>query len=182
MAASAELFRRNGYTGTGLKQIVTEASAPFGSLYHFFPGGKEQLGEEVIRSSGMLYAQLWDVFFAPAPDVISGIESFFAGAIVTMRETDFVESCPIATVALEVATTSEPLRKATSDVFNGWIDTGVRGFTDKFGVPEEIARKLILAAIMALEGAFILSRSMRDVEPLAVAGESVVAMARSLLA
>src|SRR5436309_8314757 len=102
--STAELFRRQGYTGTGVKQIVTEASAPFGSLYHFFPGGKEQLGEEVIRSSGMLYAQLWDVFFAPAPDVISGIESFFAGAIVTMRETDFVESCPIATVALEVAT------------------------------------------------------------------------------
>ena len=88
----------------------------------------------------------------------------------------------LAAASRSAAQTSEPLRKATSDVFNGWIDTGVRGFTDKFGVPEEIARKLILAAIMALEGAFILSRSMRDVEPLAVAGESVVAMARSLLA
>jgi AcrR family transcriptional regulator len=30
--ASAELFRRQGYTGTGVKQIVAEASAPFGSL------------------------------------------------------------------------------------------------------------------------------------------------------
>ena len=41
--ASAELFRRQGYNATGVKQIVTEAQAPFGSLYHFFPGGKEQL-------------------------------------------------------------------------------------------------------------------------------------------
>ena len=45
--SSAELFRRQGYTGTGVKQIVAAASAPFGSIYHFFPGGKEELGAEV---------------------------------------------------------------------------------------------------------------------------------------
>jgi len=30
--ASAALFRRQGYTGTGVKQIVDTANAPFGSL------------------------------------------------------------------------------------------------------------------------------------------------------
>ena len=49
---TAEHFRRYGYTGTGMKQIVAEAKAPFGSIYHFFPGGKEQLGREVILRSG----------------------------------------------------------------------------------------------------------------------------------
>ena len=49
--ASAELFRRQGYTATGVKQIVTAARAPFGSIYHHFPGGKEQLGAEAIRRS-----------------------------------------------------------------------------------------------------------------------------------
>lgn len=38
--ASGELFRRQGYTGTGVKQIVEEAGAPFGSLYHFFPAAR----------------------------------------------------------------------------------------------------------------------------------------------
>ena len=56
--ASAELFRRQGYTGTGLKQIAAEAEAPFGSIYHFFPGGKEQLGEEVIRVGGEFFRRL----------------------------------------------------------------------------------------------------------------------------
>jgi AcrR family transcriptional regulator len=41
--ASSELFRRQGFTGTGVKQIVAAASAPFGSLYHHFPGGKSEL-------------------------------------------------------------------------------------------------------------------------------------------
>ena len=49
---SADLMRRQGYAATGVKQIVTAAQAPFGSLYHHFPGGKEQLGAEAIRASG----------------------------------------------------------------------------------------------------------------------------------
>ncbi|WP_435581851.1 TetR/AcrR family transcriptional regulator [Amycolatopsis thermoflava] len=180
LAASAELFRRNGYTGTGLKQIVTEASAPFGSIYHFFPGGKEQLAEEVIRSSGMEYGKLFDLLIAPAPDLVTGLEQAFAAAAVTLRETDYADACPIATVALEVASTNETLRRATAEVFQAWILTGTGVFT-RFGLSEDDARRLTIAVISALEGAFVLSRSLRDVEPLAVAGEAAVATAREML-
>lgn len=180
ITASAELFRRNGYTGTGLKQIVSEAGAPFGSLYHFFPGGKEQLGAEVIRHSGMRYAELFDIFITPAANPAAGIEDAFAAAAVTLRETDYADACPIATVALEVASTSEPLREATAEVFNAWIDKGTAVF-HRFGLSEKDARKLTIAVITSLEGAFVLSRSLRDVEPLAIAGEAAVAMARQLM-
>lgn len=179
MTASAELFRRNGYTGTGLKQIVTEAGAPFGSLYHFFPGGKEQLGEEVIRESGMLYAALFDIYIAPAADVVSGIEAAFAGAAETLVETDYADACPIATVALEVASTNETLRHATADVFTAWIDKGTETFA-RFGLSTEDARSLTIAAVTSLEGAFVLSRSLRSTEPLEVAGRTVAALARQL--
>src|SRR2546428_3762910 len=107
--STAELFRRQGYTGTGVKQVVAEASAPFGSLYHFFPGGKEQLGEEVIRWSGQMYLQLFVTVAGDAPDVATAVERFFDGAAATLRETGSADACPIATVALDVATTSEPL-------------------------------------------------------------------------
>jgi AcrR family transcriptional regulator len=180
MTASAELFRRNGYTGTGLKQIVAEAGAPFGSLYHFFPGGKEQLGAEVIRSSGMLYGELFDIFITPAADPVSGIEAAFAGAAVTLEETDYADACPIATVALEVASTNETLRKATADVFNSWIAKGTKAF-QTFDLSEGDARRLTIAVINALEGAFILSRALRDTEPLAIAGEAAVATARAIV-
>jgi AcrR family transcriptional regulator len=64
---TGELFRRYGYTGTGLKQIVANANAPFGSVYHFFPGGKEQLGEEVIRRSGRCTPRSWRPSSTPHP-------------------------------------------------------------------------------------------------------------------
>src|SRR5581483_1069378 len=78
--AGAELLRRQGYSATGIKQIVEEARAPVASLYHFFPGGKEQLGAEVIRTAGPLYEQLIPAVFDPAPDLVTGIRWFFAGA------------------------------------------------------------------------------------------------------
>jgi AcrR family transcriptional regulator len=180
MAAGAELFRRNGYAGTGLKQIVAEANAPFGSLYHFFPGGKEQLGEEVIRTSGLAYIQLFDLFIAPAADLVSGIEAFFAAGIATLEATGYVEGCPIATVALEVAATNEPLRKATADVFTAWIDAGTERFA-RFGLGPEAARTLTITAVNNLEGAFVLCRSLRDTEAMAVAGAATVDVARRLL-
>ena len=58
--ATAMLFRQQGYYGTGVKQIVATANAPFASLYHFFPGGKAELGEQAIRTSGAAYLDLID--------------------------------------------------------------------------------------------------------------------------
>jgi AcrR family transcriptional regulator len=179
MAAGAELFRRNGYAGTGLKQIVAEANAPFGSLYHFFPGGKEQLGEEVIRTSGLAYIALFDLFIGPAEDLVSGIEAFFAAGIATLEATDYVEGCPIATVALEAASTNEPLRKATADVFTAWIDAGTEKFA-RFGLSHEAARTLTITTVNNLEGAFVLCRALRDTEAMAVAGAATVDVARRL--
>src|SRR5947208_6320241 len=121
---SAELFRAQGYAATGVKQIVTAAQAPFGSLYHFFPGGKEQLGAEAVRVSGAIYAQLIPAVFDPAPDLVTGVRDFFAGAAAHLVETDYEDACPIATVALEVSSSSEPMRQACAEVFESWIAAG----------------------------------------------------------
>jgi AcrR family transcriptional regulator len=172
--SSAELFRRQGFVGTGVKQIVAEASAPFGSLYHFFPGGKEQLGEEVIRFSGAIYGQLLDAFYLPGADPVAATRAFFAGAAETLRYTDYADACPIATVALEVSSTNEPMRKACADVFNSWIDAAT-GRLVEYGLPRERSRALAISLIAMLEGAFVLARALRDTEPIDVAGEAMAA-------
>jgi AcrR family transcriptional regulator len=163
--ASAELLRRQGYNATGVKQIVEEAKAPFGSLYHFFPGGKEQLGAEAVRASGKLYEQLIPAVFDQAPDPVTGTRMFFAGAAQHLVETDYEDACPIATVALEVSSVSEPLREACAEVFESWIAAGSERMSG------ERARELTIAMLCALEGAFVLARAMRTTEPLEIAGE-----------
>lgn len=180
LGASAELFRRQGYTGTGVKQIVETAGAPFASLYHFFPGGKAELGAETIRHSGAIYERLIDAFFDPA-DLVGSTERFFAGAAATVRDTDYADACPIATVALEVASTNETLREATADVFESWLATAAVAFVDG-GVGEPLARALAIQCLALLEGAFILARATRDESHVLVAGEAAAALVREALA
>jgi AcrR family transcriptional regulator len=172
--SSGELFRRQGYMGTGVKQIIEEAGAPFGSLYHFFPGGKGELGAETIRRSGFLYGLLFPEYAGPDVELAAGVRAFFAGAAETLVETDYADACPIATVALEVSSVNDELRQACADVFNLWIDGGVLRFTEA-GIDPERARALVIEMIAALEGAFVLSRALRSTEPLEAAGEAVVA-------
>jgi AcrR family transcriptional regulator len=170
VGASAELMRLQGYNATGIKQIVAAAQAPFGSIYHHFPGGKEQLGAEAVRASGKLYEQLIPAIFDPAPDLPAAVRMFFAGAGEHLVETDYADACPIATIALEVSSTSEPMRLACADVFESWIAAGLPRFTEA-GLPADAARELVIAMICALEGAFVLARAARSTEPLRVAGE-----------
>ena len=168
--AGADLLRHKGYAATGVKEIVAAAQAPFGSLYHHFPGGKEQLGEEVIRWSGAMYARLGPEVFGQAPDVVTGVRMFFAGAAEHLEESGWTDACPIATVALEVASTSEPLRLATAEVFTSWIE----GLTHTFaaaGLDRGRARAMAIAMIAGLEGAFVLAQAWRSREPLHVAGD-----------
>ncbi len=181
MDSSAELFRRQGYAGTGIKQILADANAPFGSLYHFFPGGKEQLGAATIRASGQLYGELFATIAMQAPDVATAVGDFFSGAAETLTETDYADACPIATVALEVSSTNEQLRDACADVFDSWIAGATQYFT-ACGIPLQRARELSLSMLCLLEGAFVFCRALRSTEPLRIAGSSAVAAVEAALA
>jgi AcrR family transcriptional regulator len=180
LAAAAQLYGRYGYTGIGLKQVAAESGAPIGSLYHFFPGGKDQLAAEALRLSGHGYQILVEGIFDSAPDLISGIQAAFAGAAEVLEASGYADACWIETVALEVASTNEPLRLVTAEIFERWIDAATR-LVEAGGVPAAEARQLGIAIITGLEGAFVLSRSLRSREPLLATGEAMVAAAEAAL-
>jgi AcrR family transcriptional regulator len=180
IGATAELFRRQGYTGTGVKQIVEAAGAPFGSMYHFFPDGKEALGAETIRWSGAMYGQLIDLVYTPGMDPVVATRNFFEAAADTVRDTDYADACPIATVALEVASTSEPLRQATAEVFESWLVALDTRFVQA-GLTKSQARALSVSLFSLLEGAFILARATRDHRPVRTAGRSGAALVEAAL-
>lgn len=171
--ASAELFRRQGYAATGLKQIVGAADAPFGSIYHHFPGGKEDLGATTLREGGRFFLFLVGQYLEDSPDVAEAVSEFFDGAAETLIATDYADACPIATIALEVSSTSEPLRMAAAEAFDSWLDALQARF-ESAGIGPAEAKPLALAVLSALEGAFILCRAKRTTEPLAAARDMAV--------
>ncbi len=164
-----ELFRRKGFNGTGLKEVTAASGAPFGSLYHHFPGGKVELADAVIRTSGRAYLELFEAVYDAAPDRGTAISDFFDGAALVLEETGYVDACPIGTVALEVASTNDRLRRATDDVFTSWVHA-VTSRLAADGVEPARAQELGVVLVAGIEGGFMLSRAAQSPEPMRSTG------------
>lgn len=178
--AATVLFRRHGYSATGLKRIAAEADAPFGSIYHFFPDGKQQLAEDMIRTSGTDYGRMVLALLDSVPDPVESLVHAFERAADDLAAAAYADACPIGTVALEVASSNEVLRVATAEVFEEWVSTATRWFGRWVAGPKT-AQSLAYSMVMMLEGAFMLSRAARDPEPLRVAGRSMAELLRTAI-
>ena len=73
--AAVDLLQRQGYHGTGLNELLERSGAPRGSLYHYFPGGKEQIGAEAIARAGEQVAAAVAHLLRTKPSVADAVEA-----------------------------------------------------------------------------------------------------------
>jgi AcrR family transcriptional regulator len=172
LTAAAELMRRKGYGAVGMKDIAEASGAPIGSLYHHFRGGKVQIVGEALVNAGQAYALLIPSIVDEYTDLGAAIDGIFTQAAEDMAATGFANMCPVASIAAEVADTVEELRETSAGVFTDWVDGGTAYFHAR-GLDEPRAREVTLALIGALEGAFVLARTLRSTEPLLAAGRTL---------
>jgi TetR/AcrR family transcriptional regulator, lmrAB and yxaGH operons repressor len=165
LAAAALLFRRQGFHGTALHDVLAAAGSPRGSLYFHFPGGKEQIGEAALDIAGEAVRQK----IARAAEASPNAETFLTGIARAMaadlEQSDFCNGCPIATTALETAAQSDVLRAAARRAFQSWEQEVARGLS-RFGAKPDDAATSATAILSQIEGALLLARTYRSVEPL----------------
>ena len=161
LRAGEQLFRTQGYAGTGLKQLSQAADAPWGSLYHFFPDGKEQLGGEILAYVGELYRAGCQAAFERYDDPAEAIERIFVGEAAILEKSDYKNGCPIASVTLDIASTNESLRAACASAFRGWLETIALALWSA-GAPPSDATALAGFVLSCLEGAIVLSRAAKS--------------------
>jgi AcrR family transcriptional regulator len=181
LTATNELFRRGGYHGTSLKEVIVAAGVTTGSLYHFFPGGKAELAAAALTDSGASYQQLFELIADDAPDVVTGFASFFDGAAATLEESDFLDVCPIGTVAREMASTDDGLRRAADSVFVGWVEAAAARLRAA-GIGAAAADELAVTAIAAFEGSLVLARTRRDADLVRRVGRQIAARVAEVVA
>jgi AcrR family transcriptional regulator len=179
--ATSALFMQQGYSGTGLKAIAEAGEATTGSLYHFFPGGKAELAAATLRHSGAAYEALVVAVFDSAPDLLTAVDTCFMVAAETLRQTDYVDACPIATVALEVASSDEDLRLVTDEIFASWHRAAAARL-ERGGLARRHADELATVLVAGLEGGFLLSRVAKDASRMEVIGRAMVQLVEQALA
>ena len=181
VTATSELFRARGYHGTSLKHVTAASGAPIGSVYHFFPGGKVALAEAVITESGAAYRALFELIADAAPDPVAAVRDFFEGAAEVLVETGYLDACPIGTVALEVASSDDTLRRATAAVFASWEEAVVERLVPA-GLDRSAAAELATTVVAAIEGGFMLSRAAHSPEPMRTVGRTMCRLVEAALA
>jgi len=162
--SAATLIRERGIHGTGLREVVTHSGGPRGSLGRFFPGGKTQLVAEAID---VAVAELFGDFERRLSEAETFPEAI--GVIVTpwrrlLVDHDFALGCPLAATICDAAD-NESLRTHVSDLLAGWTAPVADAYT-RFGSPQAEAEAEATVLVAALEGALILSRAQRSIEPL----------------
>jgi TetR/AcrR family transcriptional repressor of lmrAB and yxaGH operons len=157
------LMQAQGYNATGLNQIIKESGTPKGSLYHYFPGGKEQLASEAIQLAAQELGQKLATAFEHSESLIQAFEAIVDVGIQELIESDFECGCPIATVALEA--NEGPVLEACQTAFRG-AQKLLESRLLLAGYEADQAQRLATFMFGAYEGALILSRTHRDVSPL----------------
>jgi TetR/AcrR family transcriptional repressor of lmrAB and yxaGH operons len=148
LAAAARLFRRQGYHGTALHDILAAGGSPRGSLYFHFPKGKEEIGEAALTLAGEAVRQ-----------------AIARGMASDLEKSNFSEGCPIATTALETAAQSDVLGAATRNAFKTW-ENEIKGGLERFGMISGEAELVATLVLSQLEGALLLARTYRSLEPM----------------
>jgi TetR/AcrR family transcriptional repressor of lmrAB and yxaGH operons len=163
--ATCELLEAQGYHATGLNQIIKESGSPKGSLYYYFPEGKEELVEEAIdRTGAAVVARIaHSLAGADPPSVAVGR---FVGFVADQVElSGFRSGGPLTTVAMETATTSARLNAACRAAYRK-LEGAFAARLAEAGYAAPRAAELGQFITASIEGGIILSRTYHTGDPL----------------
>ncbi len=168
--AASSLMQRQGYDGTGIKQIAQEAQATLGSVYHFFPGGKQELAVAAIHHGDQEFFDVLRTALDHEDDPAQAITALCRTLADGLCASDWIDGCPITTTSLGTAGRAPDIQAAAAEAFARW-----RGLVhDKLratGMSERDAHELAHTVISTMEGAELAAQVSRSKEPLSIAGK-----------
>src|SRR3569833_1402877 len=150
--SAALLFREQGYSGTGFRDVIEHSGAPRGSIYHHFPGGKEQLAADTVAwAAAVIERQIARA--AKNGNPLIALDLFVDAWREVLEESNFRAGCPIVAVAAE-ADAGSTATAAAAAAFGRWQDLIARTLLDA-GVSRTGARRLATTVVAAIEGAIL---------------------------
>jgi AcrR family transcriptional regulator len=165
VASAALLIRERGAHSTAISDVLEHSGAPRGSAYHYFPGGRTQLMCEAVDfASEHMVARIDSC--ATCLDILDVVVGGFRKQLT---KTGYRAGCPVVAVAVEAGDPAKDENAAVLEragaAFIRWTDLIAQRLADD-GVAADDARELALFITSAIEGAIVIARATRDIEPL----------------
>lgn len=173
--ATRDLLRRRGVAGTTMLDVVAEAGASRGSLYHYFPGGRSEMVEDAVRGAVAEYTA--------GLELLRGLEPAEAIPLIVdvwrseAEASGYSAGCPIVAAAL--GGESEPLaRDLAGSAFASWTSS-IADWLRGADVPADRVDALATLVLSAVEGAVVVGLAQRSSEPMARVAELLVCLIES---
>ncbi len=164
------LLAEAGTTGTGLKQIVAASGVAYGSVYHQFPDGKDELVAAAIEDAGDDLGALIAHLFETNESFVAAARTMFALGSQLLEGTDFRQGCPVGTATAD-GHLVDAVRAAGETAFSGWIDVIARNAV-RHGVDEDRARPLATVILALYEGGLLLARTSHTTDAMDAAADA----------
>jgi len=165
--AAAVLFLRQGYHPTGIKQILAEAGANSGSLYHYFPTKEDLLLAVLDRYVDLLWPLVIQPVFDRVTDPIERIFGVLDSYRRMLQFTHCRQGCPLGNLALELSDSHDNVRDLIALNFTNWkkaIEQCLDDAADR--LPDHVNRAQLASFILTvMEGGVMQARAYKSIEP-----------------
>ena len=176
IGAMADALQRRGLHGMGLTELLAQAQAPKGVLYHHFPGGKAELAVAAINASAQRMVDSLDkALKQDASDPLAALHAWLQRSQRQLSDSGFERGCPLATVALESAPDDTAIRAALAQAFAA-IRASVACAFVAAGQSAAQAAGTAALIVAAYEGGLMQSRVTGTAQPMAQVLDTLIAL------
>jgi TetR/AcrR family transcriptional regulator, lmrAB and yxaGH operons repressor len=174
LQAALRLFRKHGYHGVGITEILELAQAPKGSMYHHFPGGKEEIGVAVIEEITRGLIGLFEASRARSTATL--IAQVGETLVVVMQKTSH-EICALYSAFMAERIASPLLAQAVAASYAQMIEL-LAARLEAEGKAKRQARELATVIVALLEGGALLSQAQHDSAAFVLAVKQAAALCK----
>lgn len=159
VAQLGEVFRTYGYEGASLARITEGTGMGKGSMYHFFPGGKEEMAEAVLANiDGWFREQVFQPLRS-CEDAQQGVARMFQAV------GDYFQSgqrvCLVGLFALGLE--RDRFTERVQGYFAEWVDA-LAVALERGGRAQADARAAAEDVVSGIQGALVLARACNQPE------------------
>jgi AcrR family transcriptional regulator len=163
LVSAVEVLRERGAAGLTIDAVLERSGAPRGSVYHHFPGGRSQLLREALQFAGEeMLSQIDQAADVSAVELLRQIAAVWGRVLV---DSNYTAGSPVLAAALGSGQDDQQLTEVAAEIFRHWRTAAATAYARQGLAPAE-ATALAHTTIAALEGAVVLSRAMRSLDPL----------------
>jgi TetR/AcrR family transcriptional regulator, lmrAB and yxaGH operons repressor len=172
---AVRLLAQRGLQATSFSEVLELTGAPRGSIYHHFPGGKDELISAAVDRAGSHALRALDDRDEASAEEITAV--FLGLWRELLSRSQFKAGCAVLAVA--VATDSPGLLNDAGIVFRTWRGR-LAALLDEGGLTARGAAQFAATLVAASEGAVALSRAEQSMEPYDLVSEQLLDQVRNM--